>query len=140
MHQCIHLFNGSVYKMNYEMGLEHTTLLKRGVSNLIHENNRVNSKWGIKCQEYKIWLKRGVHINSRTFLVNTKMVHFNYFAESNGTICALSTAVSHAALRTLAKGSKWQSEISCKRAKCVCHFHWHQWNIMKSYLTYLLGG
>ena len=38
----------------------------------------------------------------------------------------------------------WQKEasdksyISCKRAKCVCLFHWHQWNIMMSDLTYLL--
>ena len=40
----------------------------------------------------------------------------------------------------------WQKEasdkcdISCKRAKCVHHFHWRQWNIMMSYLTYLLAG
>ena len=40
----------------------------------------------------------------------------------------------------------WQKEasdkcaISCKRAKCVCHLHWCQWNIMMSYLTYLLAG
>ena len=27
-----------------------------------------------------------------------------------------------------------------KRAKCVCHLHWRQWNIMMSYLTYLLAG
>ena len=40
----------------------------------------------------------------------------------------------------LAKGSKWQSDISRKRAKCVCHLHWRQWNIMMSYLTYLLVG
>ena len=33
-----------------------------------------------------------------------------------------------------------KSDISCKRAKCVCHFHWRQWNIMMSYLTYLLAG
>ena len=33
-----------------------------------------------------------------------------------------------------------KSDISCKRAKCVCHFHWRQWNIMMSYLTYLLVG
>ena len=40
----------------------------------------------------------------------------------------------------------WQQEasdqnyISCKSAKCVCHFHWRQWNIKMSYLTYLLAG
>ena len=28
------------------------------------------------------------------------------------------------------KRSKWQSDISCKRAKCVCHFHLQQWNII----------
>ena len=33
-----------------------------------------------------------------------------------------------------------KSDISCKRAKCVCHLHWRQWNIMMSYLTYLLAG
>ena len=39
----------------------------------------------------------------------------------------------------------WQKEasdkikISCKRAKCVRHFHWRQWNIMMSYVTYLLA-
>ena len=33
-----------------------------------------------------------------------------------------------------------KSDISCKRAKCVCHLHWRQWNIMMSYLTYLLVG
>ena len=33
-----------------------------------------------------------------------------------------------------------KSDISCKRAKCVWHFHWRQWNIMMSYLTYLLAG
>ena len=33
-----------------------------------------------------------------------------------------------------------KSEISRKRAKCVCHLHWRQWNIMMSYLTYLLVG
>ena len=33
-----------------------------------------------------------------------------------------------------------KSDISCKRAKCVCHFHWCHWNIMMSYLTYLLVG
>ena len=33
-----------------------------------------------------------------------------------------------------------KSDISCKRAKCVWHFHWRQWNIMLSYLTYLLAG
>ena len=33
-----------------------------------------------------------------------------------------------------------KSEISCKRATCVCHFHWRQWNIMMSCLTYLLAG
>ena len=27
-----------------------------------------------------------------------------------------------------------KSDISCKRAKCVCHLHWRQWNIMMSYL------
>ena len=32
-----------------------------------------------------------------------------------------------------------KSDISCKRAKCVRHFHWRQWNIM-SYRTYLLAG
>ena len=42
---------------------------------------------------------------------------------------------------TLAKGSKWQNlHFLYKRAKCVCHFHWRQWNIMMSYLTYLLAG
>ena len=30
-----------------------------------------------------------------------------------------------------------KSEISRKRAKCVCHLHWRQWNIMMSYLTYM---
>ena len=30
------------------------------------------------------------------------------------------------------KGSKWQSDISRKRAKCVCHFHWRQWSTMMS--------
>ena len=37
----------------------------------------------------------------------------------------------------------WQkgaSDIYCKRAKCACHFHWHQWIIKMSYLTYLLAG
>ena len=40
----------------------------------------------------------------------------------------------------------WQKEasdksyISRKRAKCICHLHWRQWNIMMSYLTYLLVG
>ena len=33
-----------------------------------------------------------------------------------------------------------KSDISRKRAKCVCHLHWCQWNIMMSYLTYLLVG
>ena len=33
-----------------------------------------------------------------------------------------------------------KSDISYKRAKCVCHFHWRQWNIMMSYLTHLLAG
>ena len=33
-----------------------------------------------------------------------------------------------------------KSDISRKRAKCVCHLHWRQWNIMMSYLTYLLVG
>ena len=43
-------------------------------------------------------------------------------------------------------GLLWQKEASdksdssCKRAKCVCHFHWHQWNIMMSYPTYLSAG
>ena len=31
-----------------------------------------------------------------------------------------------------------KSDIPCKRAKCVCHLHWSQWNIMMYYLTYLL--
>ena len=26
------------------------------------------------------------------------------------------------------KDTSDKSDISCKRAKCVCHFHWHQWN------------
>ena len=35
-----------------------------------------------------------------------------------------------------------KSDISCKLAKCVCHFHWRQWNIMMSYsyIPYLLAG
>ena len=33
-----------------------------------------------------------------------------------------------------------KSDISRKRAKCVCHLHWRQWNIMMPYLTYLLVG
>ena len=33
-----------------------------------------------------------------------------------------------------------KSDISRKWAKCVCHLHWRQWNIMMSYLTYLLVG
>ena len=33
-----------------------------------------------------------------------------------------------------------KSDISRKTAKCVCHLHWRQWNIMMSYLTYLLVG
>ena len=48
-------------------------------------------------------------------------------------------AVTYAALLWQKEVSD-KSEISCKRAKCVCHFHWHQWNIMMSYLTYLLAG
>ena len=30
-----------------------------------------------------------------------------------------------------------KSEISCKRAECICHFHWCQWIIIMSHLTYL---
>ena len=33
-----------------------------------------------------------------------------------------------------------KSDISRKRAKCVCHLHWRQWNIRMSYFTYLLVG
>ena len=33
-----------------------------------------------------------------------------------------------------------KSDISRKRAKCVCHLYWRQWNIRMSYLTYLLVG
>ena len=33
-----------------------------------------------------------------------------------------------------------KSDILFKRATCVCHFHWCQWNIMVSCLTYLLAG
>ena len=33
-----------------------------------------------------------------------------------------------------------KSDISRKRAKCVCHLHWRQWNIRMSYLTDLLVG
>ena len=33
------------------------------------------------------------------------------------------------------KQSSDKSDISCKRAKLVCHFHWGQWNIMMYYLT-----
>ena len=33
-----------------------------------------------------------------------------------------------------------KSDISRKRAKCVCHLHWRQWNIRMSHLTYLLVG
>ena len=40
----------------------------------------------------------------------------------------------------LAKEASDKSDISRKRAKCVCHLHWPQWNIMMSYLTYLLVG
>ena len=28
-----------------------------------------------------------------------------------------------------------KSDISCNRAKCVCHFYWRQWNIVMSYLS-----
>ena len=38
------------------------------------------------------------------------------------------------------KEASVKSDISRKRAKCVCHLHWRQWNIMMSYLTYLLVG
>ena len=31
-----------------------------------------------------------------------------------------------------------KSDISCKRANCVCHLHRDQWNIIIPYLTYLL--
>ena len=47
---------------------------------------------------------------------------------------------------TLLTAVLWQkeasdkSDISCRRAKCVCHFHWRQWNAMMSYLTYPLAG
>ena len=44
-------------------------------------------------------------------------------------------------------GLLWQkeasdnSDISCKiKEQNVCHFHWHQWNIMMSYPTYLSVG
>ena len=33
-----------------------------------------------------------------------------------------------------------ESDIYCKRAKCVCHFHWSLWNIMMSHITYVLAG
>ena len=33
-----------------------------------------------------------------------------------------------------------KSDISRKRAKCVFHLHWRQWNIRMSYLIYLLVG
>ena len=33
-----------------------------------------------------------------------------------------------------------KSDISRKRAKCVCHLHWRQWNMRMSILTYLLVG
>ena len=40
----------------------------------------------------------------------------------------------------LQKVASDKCDISCKRAKCVFHFHWRQWNIMMSYLTFLLVG
>ena len=49
-------------------------------------------------------------------------------------------------LQTISWFHDWQkeasdkSDISRKTAKCVCHLHWRQWNIMMSYLTYFLVG
>ena len=50
------------------------------------------------------------------------------------TRCAISSAL------IWQKEASDKSDISRKRAKCVCHLHWRQWNIMMSYLTYLLVG
>ena len=42
--------------------------------------------------------------------------------------------------RTLTKGSNSWTEISHKCAKCVCQVHWHQCNIIISWLKYLSAG
>ena len=53
--------------------------------------------------------------------------------------CKVQTGVCKSALIWQKEASD-KSDISRKRAKCVCHLHWRQWNIMMSYLTYLLVG
>ena len=58
-----------------------------------------------------------------------------------GQLCWLLPIMHHVYSALLwQKEASDKSEISCKRAKCVRHFHWCQWNIMMSYLTYLSAG
>ena len=54
-------------------------------------------------------------------------------------LCCFFTQLAYSALIWQKEASD-KSEISRKRAKCVCHLHWRQWNIRMSYLTYLLVG
>ena len=76
--------------------------------------------------------------------------HFLYLPDFQSSKARLMTASAvHKLTEYCVQGSVysaliWQkeasdkSDISRKRAKCVCHLHWRQWNIMMSYLTYLL--
>ena len=78
--------------------------------------------------------------DSSTFFLLFKVLPWSLFTDP--LQCNSDTAVvwlSYSALIWQKEASD-KSDISRKRAKCVCHLDWRQWNIMMSYLTYLLVG
>ena len=80
-------------------------------TDLLMPQRRMNFKWK------KIILLQNVSVSSR----------YNFYkALSSGNLS--SSSLYYTALLWQKEASD-KSDISWKRAKCVCHFHWRQWNI-----------
>ena len=79
--------------------------------------------------------------------VTFREIKFNLVSDAFSCLCRSGKgillnddAVSYYSALIWQKEASDKSDISRKRAKCVCHLHWRQWNIMMSYRTYLLVG
>ena len=84
---------------------------------------------------HSFWLLWNVKYESILSCTN----HHFFSRNRNSSLKAEKTLESYTALIWQKEASD-KSDISRKRAKCVCHLHWRQWNIRMSYLTYLLVG
>ena len=87
--------------------------------------------WGQTLQKQLTWMSQPQGDDSTLSLVNPLTIPFSGCSDF---VLSTNTAL------LWQKEASDKSGISCKWAKCFCHYRWWRWIVMMSYLIYLLAG